>query len=264
MPRGSVRQGFTALPAPDDQRVLPRLSGAASLRAELEAVLAAADPDASPPVFRKLILDANVAGKGSASARMWLWRRIKLRYVLDPAVPEYRAFADAMRASTSPDERGLLCMLMLGRTDRLFREVTLECVSPFLREEGVVVEAAAIDGAARRRAASSGLEWSPNTFDRTHRHLLSALKNFGVLHGARTRRTVRPRPGAHVALFGAQLARLEGLTDRQALSARWFRLLGLGPEQVVELLYVAHRAGALGFRMQADVVELRLPSLEAA
>jgi hypothetical protein len=74
---------------------------------------------------------------------------------------------------------------------------------------------------------------------------------------------VRPRPGAQVALFAARLGRLQGLSDRQVLDSDWFRLLGLDGERASDLLYAANRAGVLGFRMQADVVELTLPPLEA-
>jgi hypothetical protein len=249
----------TSLALPDAQPILPRLSGAASLRAELEALLQAAPPDASPATYRELLLNANVAGKGSASARLWLWKRIKLRYVLDPACPEFRAFLVGMNATLSPQQRGLLCLLMLARTDRLFREVTLECVSPLLAREGTVVEPAPVLAAIRSRADAAGLSWSANTLDRTHKHLLTALKNFGILAGAAKKRTVHPRPAPEVTLFGARLARLEGRTDRQTLDALWFRVLGLSVDQVIDLLYAAGRAGALSFRLQADVVELKLP-----
>lgn len=96
----------------------------------------------------------------------------------------------------------------------------------------------------------------------TAQHVLSSSKDFGVLGGSAHKRTVRPRPGAPVAAFAVRLARLEGLTDRQALESRWFRLLGLDRGRVVDLLYAARREGALDFRIQADVVEIDLPPLE--
>ena len=54
------------------------------------------------------------------------------------------------------------------------------------------------------------------------------------------------------------------VADRQLLDARWFWLLGLDRSHVVDLLAAARRDGALDFRMQADVVEIDLPPLEAA
>jgi hypothetical protein len=43
-------------------------------------------------MVRDAILSANAAGKGSQTARMWAWKRLKLRYLLDPSVPEGRHF----------------------------------------------------------------------------------------------------------------------------------------------------------------------------
>jgi hypothetical protein len=65
------------LPLPEDQPINARLAGAGSLRQELEALLAAAPEDASPAVFRELLMRENVAGKSSATARMWAWKRLK-------------------------------------------------------------------------------------------------------------------------------------------------------------------------------------------
>lgn len=257
-----ARQLLISLDPPDTQPITARLAGAGSLRGELEALLAAAPPAASREDYRARLLRQNVASKGTSSARMWTWKRLKLRYALDPALIEQRAFQAAMRASTDPHERGLLCFLMFARTDRLFREVTLECVSPHLAREGTVIEPAAVEAAIRGRAEPSGLRYSASTLDRAHKHLLAALKDFGLIRGSRTRRTVRPRPGEHVTLFAARLGRYEGRTDRQVLESHWFRLLGLDPDQVADRFCAANCAGILGFRMQADVVELSLPPLE--
>jgi hypothetical protein len=193
---------------------------------------------------------------------MWAWKRLKLRYALDPALVEHRAFLAGMHATADPHERGLLCFLMFARTDRLFREVTLECVSPKLAHENKVIEPSAIEAAMRRRAEASDLRWSANTLDRAHKHLLAALKDFGLIQGSRLRRTLRPRPGGQTTLFAARLGRYEGLTDSRVLESHWFRLLGRNRDQVAALFYAARHAGILGFQMQADVVELDLPPLE--
>jgi hypothetical protein len=176
-----------SLEHPDAQPITVRLAGAGSLRRELEALLAAAPAGASPDDFRHLLLQQNVAGKGSANARMWAWKRLKLRYALDPAIVEHCAFLAAMRATADAHERGLICLLMFARTDRLFREVTLECVSPYLAREGTVIEPTAIEAAIRGRSDAGGSHLSASTLDRAHKHLLAALKDFGLIRGSRLR-----------------------------------------------------------------------------
>jgi hypothetical protein len=263
-PTQQAGDGAGGLPAPDEQVFAPRLSGAGSLRRELEAVLAAAPPGADHSTYRRLILELNAAGKATASMRMWTWKRLKIRYLLDPEVPEFRAFAAGMRATRSPGDRGLLCFLMLSRTDRLFREVTLQTVSPHLREPGTVIPPESVDEAIVTIQREGRFDWSAETVAGERSHVLSALKDFGILQGAREKRTCRPQPGPPAVVFAAQLGRLEGLTDRGLLTSRWFRLLGLDEPEVVDLLYAATRERALTFRMQAGVVELSLPEVASA
>src|SRR4051812_26782190 len=123
----------TTLERPSDQHVTARLAGAGSLRDELAAVFDAAPPNATTADFRRLILEENAAGKRSGSARMWAWKRLKLRYALDSTeTVEFQAFRSAYGSASSAAERGLVVGLMLARTDRLFREMTLDHVSPLL------------------------------------------------------------------------------------------------------------------------------------
>jgi hypothetical protein len=250
------------LQSPDEQLITARLAAAGSHRAELEALLDTSPNDATTDALRTLVVDSNATGKGSAAARAKTWTNLKLRYVLDPAVAEYRAFAAAVRSTRMLDERGLLCMLMLARTDRLFREVTLARVSPHLGHAGTVIDASMVQAEIEIRAAATGGQWTASTLETVRQHLLSALKDFGVLRGGPIKRTVLPRPGAPVVVFAARLGLLEGLTDRQVLDARWYQLIGLDRETVADHLRQAAREGLVGFQMQADVVELSLPALE--
>jgi hypothetical protein len=246
------------LEPPDEQPFLPRLSGAGSLRRELEQVLAVAEPDASLSRYRELILDRNAAGKSSASMRSWTWKRLKNRYLLDPRVPEFTAFRSCMDRAHAPGDRGLLAFLMMARTDRLFREVVTATVSPHLDTGGVLITAEAVDGAVRSIAERTNAAWTESSMKGVVSHLLSSCKDFGIVTGSATKRTVRTRPGALVTEFAVRLARLEGLTDRQVLRSRWFMVLGVSYERVLDLMYEASQAGVLDFRFQADIAEITL------
>lgn len=246
---------------PDDQPYLPRLSGAGSLRRELEAVLAKAPPATALEGYRRLILEGNAAEKSSASMRLWTWKRLKVRYLLDPRISEFRAFRQAMGETSEPAERGLLAFLMMARTDRLFREVVGGQITPFLRSPGTVIDATLVRHAIEDIADRADRRWSASVIEGTAVHVLTACRDYGLLEGGAVRRTVAPRPGAATASFGIRLARLEGLGDRRALESRWFRLLGLELEGVLELMHRAARAGAIRFRFQADVAEIELPEM---
>ena len=262
IPADKLTEQSLSLPHPDEQPYTARLAGAASLRRELESLLTVAPPTASTSTLRELVLRSNVVGKKSASATLLVWERLKVRYILDPQVREYRTFIATINTGGGHEDRGLVCFLMLARTDRLFREVTLECVSPYLQQEGIIIEPMTVHAAIQTRLDRSGLRWSASTLARAHSHLLAALKDVGVLHGSRKKSTKIPRIDPTVVLFALRLGRLEGLTDRQLIDSVWFQLLGFERERVLDLLYSATRAGTLGFRMQADVVEIDLPPLK--
>ena len=257
-----MSQPATRLAAPDAQPVTARLAGAASLRQELERLLASAAPDTTADEYRHLLLEENAAGKLSASARMWMWKRLKLRYALDaPRSAEFRAFRWAWARAVTPDDRGVLAALMMARTDRLFREVVTELVAPVIGERGAVIDPDAVRRATEEKMKASGLAWSTKSIRNVSTQILTSLKDFGIVEGSRERRTTGIRITPIVATFAAQLGRAEGLTDRQVLESRWFKLLGADTRDASLALHAAAKSGLLTFRMQADVVELHLPDL---
>jgi hypothetical protein len=250
------------LPAPDSQPLTARLAGAGSLRRELEQLLSVSPADASAEDYRRLLIEENAAGKASANARMWMWKRLKLRYALDtPMASEVRAFRWAMAHAHSPTDRGVIAALMMARTDRLFREVTTEIVAPVVSQRGKVVGADRIRSSVETRMTEAGLAWSGKSLTNVANHLLSSLKDFGIVEGSRERRTVGVRITPTVATFAVHLGRAEGLTDRKVLESRWFSFLGADARHAAEALHAAAKEGLMTFRMQADVVELHLPDL---
>jgi hypothetical protein len=196
--------------------------------------------------------------------RVWTWKRMKVRYLLDPRVSEFRAFAQAMTSTADPGERGLLVLLMMARTDRLFREVTSDQISVHLSRPNTVIDSDAVRSAVEVIADRTDAHWSRSVIEGLTSHVLSSAKDFGLLRGSRRKRIATIRPGATAITFAVELSRLEGLTDRRALESGWFRLLGLTMDQVLNLMRLAAREGALGFRFQADVAEIVLPALERA
>jgi Putative inner membrane protein (DUF1819) len=249
---------------PDAQPFLSRLSGAGSLRRELEAVMDATSDQTHLQEYRDLIIERNAAGKRSASMRVWTWKRLKVRYLLDPGFAEFRAFRSAIDSARGSGEKGIIELLMMARTDRLYREVTTECISPSLRLPGTAIDDAVVKSAVERIAAAANLLWSPSATDGLASHILSSGKDYGLLQGSAHRRTATVRPGPVSVGFAIRLARLEGLSDRRTLESRWFQLLGLRLESVIDLLHQTARQGALKFRFQADLAEIDLPDAQQA
>lgn len=236
------------------------MAAAGSRRAELEALLHAAPPMAASAQLRALVLDENVTGKRTAASRDKVWLQLRQNYLLDPTVPEYRAFLDSVTTTSAPSDRGLLLFLMLARSDRLFRDVTLESVSPHLSRAGTPIRADDVQ-VVLDRIVGAKRPWSEETRVTARQHILSALKDFGALHGGTRKKTARLYPGAYVTLFAARLAHLQGLSPRRTLESAWFRLLGVDAEGAWNLLHAAAGVGVLRCRRQADVIEIELPPL---
>lgn len=247
------------LERPTDQPITARLAGAGSMRDELAAVLDAAPRDATAADYRRLILDENAAAKRSATARMWAWKRLKLRYALDATSSrEYMAFRSAYDRATSAADRNLVVGLMLARTDRLFRETTLALVSPLLRADAAGIEPSDVTADVDSRRQLAGLEWSAETLRSLTNHLVSSWRDVGLIANGRGIVTRAVSAGPIVVAFAAALGQTEGLTDRAILRSSWFELLGADEARAVELLRGAAAAGVLTFKFQADVVEIRL------
>ena len=245
---------------PDLQPLTAWLAAAGSRRQELESLLRAAPSSATGRDYTALILQQNVAGKGSAVSRAKLLPQLRERYLLDERVPEFAAFRMILSQESGSAERGLICYLMMARCDRLFRELSLILLRSE-RRPGRVVAVPAFGESIERVLANHNLHWSQKTVLRVRQHTLSSLKDFGLLSGSRQKAYSPVRPGPSTACFAARLAQLEGLTGLQTLSSRWFALLGLGVtailtatgERDVELAgQVAERMAAIEGALQVQ------------
>ncbi len=243
----------------DRQAITARLAGAGSMRADIEHLLAAVPAGATADHYRRAILEENAARKVTGSARMWAWKRLKLRYALDRAeTTEFTAFRRAMR-DPDPAARGLSGMLMFARLDRLFREATLDLLAPRLSRPGDAIGPEEVREYVDEARQNAGLEWSAESITSTANHLASSWKDFGLVEGSKQRRIARLRPGHATIRLAVELGRAEGRTDRQVLDAPWFRLLGMDTTAAEVALRAAARDGVLQYRAQADVVEITLP-----
>lgn len=232
------------------------------MRSEIELVLDAVGSDYSTSAFRAAIMDGNAARKGSSTARMWAWLRLKLRYALDSTeTPEFKAFAAAMQ-DHDPATRGLVAYLMLARADRLFREASMRLLVPKLASPGADIDGTTVLEYVEQERLAAGLEWSAKSTKSVAGHIATSWKDFGLVDGSKTRRIAQINPRPTTVIFAVRLGKAQGLTDRLAMDSVWTTLLGMDLESVDSSLRAAARDGALRYRRQAEVVELDLPEIE--
>lgn len=90
------------------------------------------------------------------------------------------------------------------------------------------------------------------------KHFLASVRDFGLAQGRGVKKTTRP------ALYGLpvrlliRVLRLSGTGDLAIIGVPIFRLLAIEGNEIIEALGELNRQGQLRFRMQADVVELKI------
>lgn len=163
----------------------------------------------------------------------------------------------------SESDRGLLCYLLFAASNRLFREASLHCVVPALIRAGTDVPALSVQACIEEMLRRERIVWSSETVTKIAQNLLTALRDYGLLRGGTKKVTVAFLPGPTVTWYAATLAMLEDYTAHQVPASFWFQLLACDLQRADALLRSASNAGVLGYRAQADVVELTLRPLKA-
>jgi len=93
---------------------------------------------------------------------------------------------------------------------------------------------------------------------RVAQHYLASLRDFGLAQGIQRKVTVRPALHASPVRLLVRALSLAGLSHSDVIRSPLFRLLALEPSDVIDALGELNGAGALHFRMQADVIELEV------
>jgi hypothetical protein len=111
---------------------------------------------------------------------------------------------------------------------------------------------------AEREGHPELAKWSQETTATVSRKYLASIRDFGLAKGVYSKVSVRPALYAAPARLLVRALRLANIKDLQIIHSPWFRLIGLESHEVIDALSELSRQGKLGFRMQADVVELDL------
>lgn len=241
-------------------RFLARLSSRSGLLTDFRRVMDHGGSQ-NPEAIRGLILEGNLLARTTAAARAKLYKELKGRYLLDPAIPIFSAFLSEWRTTTSPDEKNLLAFVLLALNDRTVMVTSCEWLFPHLRKADSELRVGDLETyfiAAGKGAHPEVSKWTPNTLRRVAQHYLATVRDCGMATG--TIRKLAHRPALYAApvrllLNALQLSRVP-LPEIIAHDA--FKILGIAPGEVADTLSELNRQGSLSFRQQADVIELTL------
>lgn len=212
------------------------------------------NPFESTDVNLRRIADENLLGK--ATRRRLddvLLRCLVPRFVtpgpqviaaLKDLLRDQSAFVDAAYYETSRDE-DLLAVFVEGpcfdwyQVGRL--RVTIDDTTAWLAEQAT---------------AGTLPEWSPTVRTKVGRGLLAALRDFGVLNGARIKRFATPRLSLRGFAYVAFRLREQGASSTSIESSRVWRRWLLGPERVDDFLHQAAQAGVLTYSRAGTAVRI--------
>lgn len=203
--------------------------------------------------YKRAILDENVLGRKSYSARSKTFEHLRNLYALDDNDPVFRALRSL--ADADPECVPMLALLSGATRDALLRS-TAEWVlktppgTPVSSEDfRLVVEERFPD------------RFSENTLIETGRRTLSSWTQSGHLTG-RTKR-VRSRAAASVGsvVFALFLGRLSGVRGLPLYGTFWADLLDASEGDIDALAFAASQRGMMEYRRMGDVAEFGFANL---
>lgn len=244
----------------ENGRLLARISSRSALATDF-AMLMERVPEYRAAAFRAAVIDDNILARASLSARAKLYKEIKGRYLLDTDSALFTAFLTEWRAYPDPHDRQLLSYILFALNDRTVFVTSRDWLFPHLRQASSELRIGDLTVFFQRLGKTSHPEvaaWTPITLTRVAQHYLASVRDFGLATGGTRKIAVRPslQPAAVRLLLRSLL--LAGVPSAETIRHKAFKILGIAPGEVVDVLAELNRQGKLRFRMQADVIELSL------
>jgi hypothetical protein len=211
--------------------------------------------DAGSEDYLTAILEDNVLGKQTYSARKVSVQKLRELYGLDSGLPIFRL----LRFFWSLDEQArptlaLLCALARDPLLRLSIDVILQMPlrAPFNKQE---ISQAIAQAAPNRFTA--------NTLSSITRNIASSWTQAGYLTGKV--RKIRSQPEITVATvtYALVLGYLEGHRGQALFATPWVRVLRLPTTEITALVREAARRSWLDYRGVSSMIEIRFPQLLA-
>ncbi len=221
--------------------------------ADLEQLLAATPAGASSDAYRAAILEENALGKGTASTRLWSWKKLRELYGLDPRLTVFRCFRQIWEVDSAG--RPLLAVLCACARD------------PLLRTSAAVVLQTPIGSPvssgdfAQAMAQAAPDRFSPKTLQSIGRNLLSSWTQSGYLTQGKIRKRAHPVLSPEAAVYALVLGRLAGARGQLLFSTFWTALLDVPTETLYELAAAASQRGRIDLRRVGSVVDVGFPRL---
>jgi hypothetical protein len=221
--------------------------------ADLQQLLDATPVAAAYEDYRSAIMQENVLGKGTASTRLWSWKKLRELYGLNPELAVFRCLRQLWEAD--PEGQPMLAVLCACARDPLLRMSAATILkSPEGTELGPEDFSRAIADAAPDR-------FSPTNLKAIGNRTCSSWTQSGHLRGKKVRTRVRPVGTPETIAYALVLARLAGQRGQLLFSSFWTALLDTPTDRLFELAATASQRGWIDLRRAGSVVEVGFSKL---
>lgn len=216
--------------------------------ADLRVLLSSCPRSSGVRDYRSAVVDENLLGKPTATARRITFDRLRELYALDPGVFLFRALRDLWDADQSAQP--LLALLCATARDPILRATT-----PFVLSlaVGTRVTPQMLSEEADRQFPG---KFVLSSLSRLGRNVASSWEQAGLLRGRRERARARAESRPTSVAYALLLGDLCGKRGRALFDTLWARILDSPVHILREQAVVASQQGWIEYRSAGDVVEV--------
>ena len=215
---------------------------------ELRTLLTRRPLPATESGYRVAIVEQNVLGKPTASARRITFERLRELYGLDPDILVFRALTDLWDADDGAQPMiALLCSTA--------RDPILRAMTPFALRLPIGVTVTPGELAEEAEHQFPG-KFVASSRQRLGRNVSSSWEKAGLLSGQQTKKRAKSRARPTSLAFALLLGDLCGKRGQSLFTTLWADILDTPIHELKDLAVVASRQGWIEYRAAGDVMEV--------
>ena len=215
---------------------------------ELRVLLASRTIPSTESAYRVAIVEQNLLGKPTVSARRITFERLRELYGLDPSMLVFRALKDLWDA----DVRAQPMIALLCSTAR---DPILRALTPFILNLHIGVTNTPHEFAEEADHQFPG-KFVASSRERLGRNVSSTWEKAGLLSGQQTKKRAKTQARPTSLAYALLLGDLCGKRGHALFTTLWANMLDTPIHELKELAVVASRQGWIEYRAAGDVVEV--------
>ena len=211
-------------------------------------LLASRPAPATEGAYRVAIVDQNLLGKPTVSARRITFERLRELYGLDPNMLVFRALKDLWYADVRAQP--MIALLCSSARDPILRAMT-----PFVLGLPIGATISPHEFAEEADNQFPG-KFVASSRERLGRNVSSTWEKAGLLSGQQTKTRAKAQARPTSLAYALLLGDLCGKRGQALFTTLWAAMLDAPIHELMDMAVVASRQGWIEYRASGDVVEV--------